>query len=267
MTYTFRGQFSGAITPAFIEPLAGITVRFYKHRGTEYVSSLATIDPKETMTVLVQDAIAAKASALLAETKTDEAGKFVLNLHEQTGYRGEALDIDLWLTNVPGRKSQTPSPPVQVALTTMKPRWQQTDDKYNAEWEYCLPAEFWRDIRARFDAWVICGRVIALKTQQPVSDIRVHAFDADWIQDDDLGESVTDSEGKFRIDYERADFTRTPLSPLINYEPGGPDLYFKLDRRDGSVMLDEAKTPGQAPGRANEGHCFFIEFNLAGAAR
>ena len=262
MTYIFRGQFSGAITPEFTEPLAGIMVRLYKHRGTEYVSSLTVVDPKETMEILPKDAIAAKASSLLAETKTDEEGKFVFTLHEQTGYKGEALDIDLWLTNVPGRKSNTHPPPIQVALTTMKPRWQQTDNKYKAEWEYCLPAEFWRDLRTRFDAWVICGRVVAQKTQQPVSGIHVTAFDADWLQDDELGSALTDAEGKFRIDYTRADFTRTPLSPIINTEEGGPDLYFKVNTPNGTVLLDEPKTKGQTPGRKNVGHFFFIEFNV-----
>jgi|GEM_PF-2840841 len=36
------------------------------------------------------------------------------------------------------------------------------------------------------------------------------------MQDDELGSALTDAEGKFRIDYERADFTRTMLSPLVN---------------------------------------------------
>lgn len=262
MTYIFRGRFSGAITPEFTEALVGITVRLYRHRGLAYVSSLAVVDPTETMKILPKDAIAAKASALLAETKTDEEGKFVLTLPEQTGYKGEAVDIDLWLTNVPGRKSNMPSPPLQVALTTMKPRWQQIDNKYKAEWEYCLPAEFWRDLRARFDAWVICGRVVAQKTQQPLSGIHVTAFDADWRQDDALGCAVTDAEGKFRIDYTRADFTRTPLSPIINAEAGSPDLYFKINTPSGTVLLDEPKTQGQTPGRKNVGPVFCIEFNV-----
>mgnify|MGYP001097118702 CR=1 FL=1 len=93
-------------------------------------------------------------------------------------------------------------------------------------------------------------------------EVRVTAFDADWIQDDELGSTLTDAEGKFRINYARADFTRTPLSPIINLEEGGPDLYFKLTTESGIPLLTEPKTQGMQPGRKNAGHCFFIEFTV-----
>ena len=262
MTYVFRGHFWGELAPGFTEPLAGIRVRLYRYRGTKYGSSLAVTDPKDTMAFLDEDRVSAKASSLLAETTTNQAGHYVFVLDEQRSYRGEAFDIDLFLANVPGRKSQLPRKPLQITFTTMKPRWQLADSVYTAEWEYCLSANFWCEIRSYFDAWVICGRVLTQVSQQPVSGAQVTAFDADWLQDDELGSALTDAEGKFRIDYERADFSRTLLSPIVNIEEGGPDLYFKINRSSGTVLLNEPKSQGHTPGRENACRCFFIEFSV-----
>jgi hypothetical protein len=262
MKYTFSGQFCGSIAPEFSEPLAGVTVRLYKYRGTKYVTSLAVTDPQETMTILSAEAASAKASSLLAETTTDAEGNFVFTLDEQAGYKGDAFDLDLWLTTVPGRKTLTPHSPLQITLTTMKPRWQPTDSGYSAHWDYCLPADFWRNIYAHFDAWVACGRVTVRGTQQPVSGVRVTAVDADWLQDDELGSALTDAEGRFRIDYARADFTRTPLSPLINAEDGGPDLYFSVETATGTPLLNEPKAQGHTAGRENAACCCFVELSV-----
>lgn len=264
MTYVFRGQFCGSLAPEWSEPLAGVIVRLYKYRETQYISSLAVVDPGKTMTILTADAVSAKAASLLGEATTDAAGNFVLPLDE-AGYKGEAFDIDLVLSDAPGRKNSTPRLPVQVTLTTMKPRWAATDAGYQAHWAYCLPPEQWHAIRARFDAWLICGRVTAQASGQPVSNVRVTAFDADWLQDDELGSAPTDAEGKFRIDYERADFTRTLLSPLVNREDGGPDLYFKVSTADGARLLDEPKSQGNITARKDATYCTFVELTVAAA--
>ena len=147
----------------------------------------------------------------------------------------------------------------------MKPRWEATDAGYQADWEYCLPPEQWHAIRARFDAWLICGRVTAQASGQPVSNVQVTAFDADWLQDDELGSALTDAEGKFRIDYERADFTHTMLSPLVNREDGGPDLYFKVSTADGALLLDEPKIQGNIATRKDAACCTFVELTVAAA--
>lgn len=262
MTYMFRGQLSAEIAPGFCEPLTDATIRLYTYRGTKYVSGLAVADPSTPLTMMLPDAIQAKKRSFITETEIDAEGKFTIALDEESGYRGEACEIDLFLTSVPGHKSQAPLPPVQIALTTIRLKMQEATADTTATWEYCLPADFWREVRARFNAWVICGRVISQRTAQPMPGICVSAVDADWIQDDTLGSALTDNAGKFRIDYAQADFTRTPLSPVINREEGGPDLYFKLATADGSVLLDEPKTQGQMAERKNAGHCFFIEFNL-----
>jgi len=264
MTYVFRGQFCGSLAPEWTEPLAGVTVRLYKYRETKYISSLAVVDPGKTMAFLTADAVSAKAASLVGEAITDAAGNFVLPLDE-AGYKGEAFDIDLVLSDAPGRKNPTPRLPVQVTLTTMKPRWKAADGGYQADWAYCLPTEQWHAIRARFDAWLICGRVTTQTSGKPVGGVQVTAFDADWMQDDELGRALTDVEGKFRIDYERADFTRTMLSPLINQEDGSPDLYFKVSTTSGALLLEEPKSQGTRPDRKDAAYCTFVELTVAAA--
>jgi hypothetical protein len=54
--------------------------------------------------------------------------------------------------------------------------------------------------------------------------VRVRAFDADWLQDDDLGSAVTDGAGHFRIDYSRADFEKTIFSPLTPTQIGRTEI-------------------------------------------
>ena len=262
MTYIFRGQLSGEIASDFCEPLAGATLRLYQYRGTKYISGLFVADPSGPLTMMSPDTMRSKMSSFMIETTADAQGRFVFELDEQSGYKGAACELDLFLTSVPGRKSQAPLPPVQIALTTIRLKAQDAAADTTARWAYCLLADFWREVRARFDAWVICGRVISQSTAQPVPGIRVSAVDADWIQDDTLGSALTDDAGKFRIDYARDDFTRTPLSPVINREEGGPDLYFKLATPSGSMLLDEPKPQGQMAERKNAGHGFFIEFKL-----
>jgi hypothetical protein len=264
MIYTLRGQFCGALAPDFTEPLADITVRFYKYRGAKYISSLAVAEPEATMAILSEEAVSAKAASLLGEVTTDAQGGFGLTLAEAT-YKGEAFDIDLVFHTVPGRKTPTPHLPLQIALTTMKPRWETADGVYQAHWEYCLPPDLWHAVRAHFDAWLIAGYVTAQATGQPLRGVEVTAFDADWWQDDQLGRALTDADGKFRIDYERADFTRTPLSPMINREEEGPDLYFTVNTPAGVALLNEPKTQGYLPGRKNVSHCAFVKLAVAAA--
>ena len=262
MIHIFRGQLFGEIVSGFREPLAGATLRLYQYRGTKYISGRFVADPSGPLTVMSPDTMRSKMASFMIETTADAQGRFVFKLDEQRGYQGEACELDLFLTSVPGRKSQAPLPPVQIALTTIRLKAQDAAADTTAMWEYCLPADLWREVRTRFDAWLICGRVISQSTAQPVPGIRVSAVDADWIQDDTLGSALTDDAGKFRIDYARADFTRTPLSPVINREESGPDLYFQLATPGGSVLLDEPKTQGQMAERKNAGHGFFIEFKL-----
>ncbi|MEZ4673476.1 MAG: hypothetical protein R2932_04440 [Caldilineaceae bacterium] len=260
MSYRFTGQFHGELAPGFVEALGGVTVRLYRYRGTKYITSLSVSDPSESMKILNADAVAGKSSAALGEAVTDGEGNFTLVFEEATAYNGEAFDVDLFIADVPLRKEIQPRSGLQISLTTMKPRWETTDDGFAAAWAYTIPANFWSDIRAHFDAWTICGRVMMAQTAAPpLPGVKVTAYDADWVQDDYLGSAMTDEQGRFRIDFSRNDFLRTPLSPIINYEQGGPDLYFTVDSPTGARLLKEPKAHGQTPSRANVDHCTAVE--------
>ncbi|HHT9120506.1 MAG TPA: hypothetical protein ACFYD3_08210 [Candidatus Hypogeohydataceae bacterium YC41] len=264
MAYTFRGKLCGFICPECPEPLSNVKVRLYRIRKEQNVTALAVANPKDTFAILTNDMVKAKTSSLIAETETDAEGKFIFELGEKQRYNGEAFEVDVYCGTVPHLKGgPNPPPPIQFSITTLQPMWRQTEQGFMAAWEYCLPNRYWCAVRARFGAWTICGRVITCDTKIPVMGVRVRAFDVDWIEDDPLGDAITDAAGKFRIDYLTQDFQKTPLSPSINIEwVSGPDLYFRVETLGGSPLLVEPRTKGRTPGRENVGTCFCVELCL-----
>lgn len=264
MIYTFKGKLCGFICPECPEPLSNVKVRLYRSRKEQNVTALAVAQPKETFAILSGEMVKAKESLLIAETTTDAEGNFIFELGEKQKYNGEAFEIDVYCETVPHRKiGLKPPAPLQFSITTLLPMWRQTETGFLSVWEYCLPKRFWCAVRARFGAWTICGRVTVCETKLPVMGVRVRAFDVDWIEDDPLGEAITDANGKFRIDYLTEDFQKTPLSPFISFEwIGGPDIYFGIEAPDGTPLLTEPRTQGRTPGRENAGNCFCIELCL-----
>lgn len=260
MNYIFKGRLCGYICPECPEPLSDVVVRIYRSTQSN-ITALAVANPKETFAMLTDEEVAAKAGRLIAEAKTDAQGNFIFELGEGQKYGGEAFEIDVYCGTVPRRP---PGPrPLQFSITTLQPQWRQSERGMIAVWEYCLPQRYWCAVRARFDAWTICGRITVCDTKQAVMGVRVFAFDVDWIQDDPLGSAMTDATGRFRIDYTSSDFRRTPFSPFINLEwTGGPDVYFRIEAADGTPLLVEASAQGRAPGRENIGHCYCVELCL-----
>lgn len=260
MTYIFKGRLCGFICSECPEPLSDVTVRLYRVRGQQDVTALAVADPKETFAILDDERVQAKAQDLLAETRTDAEGHFTFELDEQTGYGGEAFEVDVYCGTVPRLKvGPNPPRPLQFSITTIQPRWRRAEAGSVAVWEYCIPERFWCAVRARFGAWTICGRLTTCADHLPIAGATVKAFDVDWLQDDPLGSAVTGPDGRFRIDYVTEDFQKTPLSPWINLEwVGGPDVYFAVEF-GGIPVFSENPSVGRSPGRQNIGHCFCVE--------
>lgn len=256
MIFEFRAQLVGMLCGDCNEPLSNVIVRLYRTRAEQNVVELAVASPKETFAILDDDAIAAKKGSLLAEAKTDAHGRVAFRLDEKRdGYRGEPFEIDVYCETVPGRTAKSAPRPLQFSITTLQPKWRRTDAGAIAGWEYTVPARIWCGIRQRFDAWVICGRVLVCDTDRPVGGVKVRAFDVDWIQDDPLGEATTAADGHFRIDYTSADFTRTTIS-WLRWEIAGPDVYFRVLTTSDTVLLDEPPSRGRAADRQNVGPCF-----------
>src|SRR5690242_8561431 len=181
MPYLFRGRLCGLICAECPEPLSSVTVRLYRSRSEQNVTALSVADPKNTANLLTEDAIAAKASSLLAEAVTDDQGVFTITIDEtKQSYGGEAFEVDIYCGTVPHRKP-TPQPPQprQLSVTTLQPMWKRTENGFVAAWEYCIPQRIWCWFRGLFGAWTICGTVTVCDTKNAVGGVRVSAFDVD----------------------------------------------------------------------------------------
>lgn len=259
--YLFTGKLNASICKDCLDPLANMRVRLYRHRGEQDVPGLVAAMAKDTFAILTETEIKAKQPYLIAETTTDATGEFSFHLsREKDQYAGEAFEVDVHLTTVPGRKAEAKAIPTQFTITSLQPDWrEQGNDLVAPYWDYLLSARHWCRLLALFDLWVICGRFVTCEGKKPLPGAIVKAFDADWIQHDALGQDTTDFSGRFRIYYTSADFKKTPLSPWINLElTGGPDLFFQVEF-GGSLVINESASAGRQTGRENVGHCFCIE--------
>lgn len=254
--YIFKGHLCGYICAECPEPLANLQVRLYRVDDQRNVAALAVANPKETFAILDDDQVQAKESRLFAKADTDAEGNFTFELGDK--YAGEAFEVDVYCGTVPRQKiGKKPPKPRQFTITTLQPRYRETENSFVAVWDYCLPYRFWCALLALFDVWTICGRVVDCETKRPVVGVKVLAFDADWLQDDYLGFAFTDSTGKFIITYSSVDFK---LGTWINVELiGGPDLYFRIEDAGGSPLLNEGHSRGRDPDRENATNCFCVE--------
>lgn len=255
MAYLFTGRLCGYICAECPEPLANLKVRLYRVAEQHNVAALAVANPKETFAILDDNQAQDKKSRLLAEVKTDVMGNFSFELSKN--YNGEAFEVDIYCESVPRQKvAKKPPKPRQFTITTLQPRYRETNDDFVAVWDYCLPYRFWCAVLALFDVWTICGHVTDCKTHKPVAGVKVIAFDADWLADDELGFSFTDVTGKFIITYSSVDFRQ---GTWIDVELiGGPDLYFWIEDSAGNPLLTETQAHGRTPTRENASNCFCV---------
>jgi len=162
---------------------------------------------------------------------------------------------------VPGQTSDGPSKPPQFTLTTLQPQWRETNDNALVwGWQYCIPHRLWCLIRSLFGEWAICGTVELCETGQAVGGVRVRAFNLDWLQDDPLGDGITDGNGRFRIDYSAEDFRPDTFIDVELF--GGPDLYFRVETLGGVSLLVEPAARGRDPDGENVGPCFCVDLYI-----
>ncbi len=265
--FTLQGRLRGMLGPGFSEPLAGAKVRLYRSRqAQEVIVARAAAPAKDTLAILTDEEVATKAADLLGEATIDESGRFEVTLGLKEHYGGEAFDVDVYCGNVPHHLPPPKPQAVQFAVTTLQPRWRQSDTRgATAAFEQDIPSRFWCGIRSKFGAWVVFGTVTAGASNTPVPNVRVRAFDVDWLQDDAIGSSMTDAAGQYRVDYVTDDFTATAI-PFIRLEwVSGPDLYFKVETGGGTTLLQEPSSRGRAPDRENVGQCKLVDLHLQDA--
>lgn len=264
-TFTLYGRLEGLLGPDFPEPLAGARVRLYRPReAPDVVAARAAALPKDTLAVLTDAQVAAKAGDLLAEAPIGDDGRFEVTLGAHEQYGGSAFEIDVYCGTVPHLPPRPkPHPPVQFQITVVQPRWRAREGEIAvAAWEYAIPARFWCGIRTLFGAWTVFGQVTAGAGNTPVPNVRVRAFDVDWLQDDALGADITNGTGRYRVDYATDDFTPT-IFPFIQAElTSGPDLYFRVETTGGTALLTEPSSRGRMADRENVGHCKRVDLHL-----
>jgi len=261
MSYIFRGKLCGYICPDCREPLSKVRVRLYRAGDDREVVARAVANPKETFAILNEEQVAERESRLIAEAETGDDGGFVFELDKDEQYDGGPVEVDVYCEAVPrARPQRKESEPVQFTITTLQPQWREGEQALVAYWDYCLPARYWCLVRGRFRAWTICGKVVLCHQQPaaPVPGVRVRAFDADIVQEDELGSDITGPNGHFRIDYTAADFQRTPISWISWEWVSGPDLYFRVETLGGGTLLAEGPSRARQPDRENVGHCFCV---------
>ena len=269
MKYQFKGNLRGFYCGDCYDFLYKANIKIYAVDRTANITAMAVAREKETFHQRSDEELKAISKRLIGEAVTDEAGNFSVELTEKN-YDGGAFDIDFECGTVPltipPKKPEPPRPPkpFQFHVTTLQPMWKQateeTREQVSAFWEYAIPFKFWCWILRLFKIYVICGKVNDCKNKQPVGGVKVFAYDVDLIQDDYLGFGITDSNGNFRIYYTEADFSKTIFSWLNVEWPAGPDLYFKIEAGDGTVLLAENRQRGHDRDRANASNCFCVNF-------
>lgn len=268
MRYLLTGRLAGQLTPQDVEPLADVTVRVYLNPGRDDGTAVPGAF-REEFGFVSAEAERDKETYLVAQARTGPDGEFEIDFSARTvfGYRGwtgayagQPLEIDVFFSAVPGRSTETTREPAHVTLGYLVPDWQEADGTLTARFEHVLDTARWNEVRARFDAWSVLGRVTEDPTDLPLGNLRVFAFDADLVQDDPLGSAVTDAQGRFRIDFMSRDFQRTLAR--VPYERKGPDLYFRIEAEDGRLLIDEGKAGAAHPDRKDIGNASWTEFRV-----
>lgn len=272
MNYTLKGNLRGFYCGDCFDFLQNIKIRVYTADPNANLTALAVSREKESFHQRTADELKLLSNRLLLETMTDESGNFTLEFSEKVKYEGGAFEIDFECGAGWGKVSRgtngiptQPKGPFQFHVTTLQPLWKQDQNnekerRFVAYWEYAISSKFWCWILKLFGLYVICGKVKDCNNDVAVAGVKVYAYDVDLIQDDYLGFGITDAQGNFKIYYSEADFSKTIFNWLNVEWPAGPDLYFRIEAGDGTVLLNENRQRGHDRDRTNASNCFCVNF-------
>ena len=96
----------------------------------------------------------------------------------------------------------------------------------------------------------VVGIVVEEESRRPLAGLRVRAYDKDLIRDDDLGDALTDVEGRFEIRFTEAQFR--------DFAETAPDLYLRIFDAGGRLLHSTEKAV-----RRNAGAREFFEVAIA----
>lgn len=260
-SYLLSTHFAGRICDECLTDFSHAKVAVYRYDESECPS---TPNLKQAFAQLKDEELANMQGRLLAQGETDDNGHLRLVIDSsKTKYEGGCIEVVVTFTRRFGSDKEL-AQPEHFRIARYQPNWDPSETAYVHYGDFIIPTNLWCAYLRRHDIWVICGKVTTCdKPGSPIGNVTVKAYDVDWLQDDYIGSALTDSSGRFIIYYSRADFTKTPFSPFINFEwTGGPDVYFKIETVDtlGNtiVLLDEPPARGRQKDRENISNCFCV---------
>lgn len=243
MSYILSGRLQARCSAEFSEPVANETVLLYwvpeREPGTFSLRAHQEIRDREYL--------------LLAQGRTDDEGRFRIvldgsTIHSHRGsrreYAGEPLALEVCYRGGDPRADAT-----QFHVGHLRPDWKVSSGDHVASTEHVIQPDQWSRVRAALDLWTIAGTV-RLSDGSPAADHKVLAYDADALHDDFLGSAESAADGTFRIDYKGSTFRPRPVAG-IDAERGGPEVYFKVQAPDGSVVYSEPSSRGKQSDRRN----------------
>ena len=85
-----------------------------------------------------------------------------------------------------------------------------------------------------YEQFKIHGQIVREGTGTPLTGLLIRAYDVDCLTEDDfLGESRTDRDGKFEITYRKSDFVKNILEVFFE---GGPDIVLRIYTPEGTLL-------------------------------
>jgi len=265
MNYIFSGNIKGCYLNNCSDVVSKTKVKIYGHDKSVNVSS--SIEPTAPQTILTrtQKEILHLSTCLIAETETDEAGNYSVELNEK--YNGGTVDIDICCIKAPIhlQKSGYHSPTEkQFHIGTVKPFWKQSTAHTSLHyyWEYQINAKQWASLLKAFKLHIICGRVHSAPNNYPITEGKVFAYDLDLLQDDYSGMAITDDNGYFKLFYSDDGYQKTIFDHISSEWKNCPDVYFRIENSAGEILLQENRKCGNKQNRRNAGNCLLVNFDL-----
>lgn len=256
MCYLLLGNISALISDDCTEPLVNARLRVYLPE-TGYPTRC---HPKKNIFngpgLLTAAQVTAKSDRLLAETRLDEKGNFMMTW-EQLHLFTEPLELDICLHHLPEQGNKVME--THYHLSWLVPHWKRSGLRYVAAYAYVIPAESWSQIRANYGTWVIAGTVRKMHTSEGQSQLKVEVYNAGNHRL--LGCCGTDENGRYQLH-----FTKKELSGALAFlhEPqqeSGPDVYFKVYRND-QLLWEEREDAAMMPGRKAIPSCSIINITI-----
>ncbi|NOQ21937.1 MAG: hypothetical protein GQ565_04715, partial [Candidatus Aegiribacteria sp.] len=164
-SYFLQGSIRAMVCDTCWDAVGGAEILLYLHRDDQKSEKLVAERVKHSFMLLSNKAVDAKKSSLIARAKTNADGSFQVKIDDDR-YDGGPFEIDMRLVTVPGTDPDKPQAPVQVTLASLAPKWHREKDiMVTSAWHHMISARYWCHILAKYDIWVICGRVVATGSQ------------------------------------------------------------------------------------------------------